>query len=265
MKTKAEIVAALAQTEDDRILLASLLDKAHTCQMQSYMTHTKFLDPREHALCAQALQLAGLGQGAVFWGGYAEAERGIYLFYPDYMTVEQAREQAPIALLRAHKNKEDTLTHRDYLGALMGLKIERSRLGDILVHEQGADLLVLEEMAEFVLLHFGQAGRKRISLSRLPLDQLHTAPISYRTGSGSVASLRLDNVVALLFGLGRGQAQGYIEKGLVLVDGLPCLKPDRPLTQAVRLTVRGLGRARITELGGKSRKGRQFVCFERQQ
>ena len=61
---------------------------------------------------------AGATGHALFWGGYEDAERGIYLFYPDYMDEESARLSAPLALLRAHKSRSDTLTHRDYLGAL---------------------------------------------------------------------------------------------------------------------------------------------------
>lgn len=93
-----------------------------------------------------AVRLAGATGHALFWGGYEDAERGIYLFYPDYMDAESAKLSAPLALLRARKRREDTLTHRDYLGSLMGLQIDRSVVGDILVHEEGADFHVLEDM-----------------------------------------------------------------------------------------------------------------------
>ena len=166
MKSKNEIMAALARTADDRLLLAGLLDKAQTCQTRGYLTHTKFLDLNERALCTEAVRLSGAAGYAVFWGGYEEAERGIYLFYPDYLDEQAAVQAAPVALLRARKRKEDTLTHRDYLGALMGLQIDRSVVGDILVHEEGADILVLEDMADFILLHFAKAGRKQISLTK---------------------------------------------------------------------------------------------------
>ena len=143
----------------------------------------------------------------------------------------------------------------------MGLQIDRSVVGDILVHEEGADIIVLEDMADFILLHFAKAGRKQISLTREPLAALKSAAVTEKEGSGSVASPRLDSVVALVFGLPRKEAQEKIEKGLVFVNNTPCLKPERQVDEGDRLTVRGLGRARVEEFGGTSRKGRLFLKF----
>ena len=239
MKSKNEILAALARSNDDRLLLAGLLDKEQTCMSRGYLTHTKFLDLNERAKCTDAVRLAGATGHALFWGGYEEAERGIYLFYPDYLDGQSAQEAAPLALLRAHKSKEDKLTHRDYLGALMGLQIDRS----------------------VILLHFAKAGRKQISLTREPLAALKSAAVTQKDGSGSVASPRLDSVVALVFSLPRKEAQEKIEKGLVFVNNMPCPKPERQVNEGDRLTVRGIGRAKVVSFGGVSRKGRVFVQF----
>ena len=113
MKSKNEILAALARSNEDRLLLAGLLDKEQTCMARGYLTHTKFLDLNERAKCTDAVRLAGATGHALFWGGSEDAERGLYLFSPDYMDEQSAREAAPLALLRAHKSKEDNLTHRD--------------------------------------------------------------------------------------------------------------------------------------------------------
>lgn len=261
LKGRSEVLAALARSEDERLLLAGLLDKEQACADRGYLTHTKFLDLNERALCTDAVRLAGAAGHALFWGGYEEAERGIYMFYPDYMDEQAAREAAPLALLRAHKRKEDALTHRDYLGALMGLQIERSVVGDILVHDEGADIIVLEDMADFILLHFAKAGRKHISLTREEIGNLRMAAAVEKEGMGSVASPRLDSVAALVFGLSRKEAQERIGRGLVFVNNMPCQKPERQIAEGDRLTVRGLGRARIQEFGGVSRKGRLFIRF----
>ncbi|MFR5639748.1 MAG: YlmH/Sll1252 family protein [Butyricicoccus sp.] len=245
MKTKQEILTALAHSGDDKLLLAGLLDKEQTCEQRGYLTHTKFLDLKQRALCTDAVRLAGATGHALFWGGYEDAERGIYLFYPDYMDAESAKLSAPLALLRARKRREDTLTHRDYLGSLMGLQIDRSVVGDILVHEEGADIIVLEDMA--VHPHaLRQAGRKQLSLTREDLSDLKHAAVEEKRGTGSVASPRLDaSVAALIFGLPRKDAQARIEKGLVFVNNTPCMKPEHQITEGDRLTVRGVGHARV--------------------
>ena len=179
------------------------------------------------------------------------------------MDAESAKLSAPLALLRARKRREDTLTHRDYLGSLMGLQIDRSVVGDILVHEEGADIIVLEDMAEFILMHFAKAGRKQLSLTREDLSDLKHAAVEEKRGTGSVASPRLDSVVALIFGLPRKDAQARIEKGLVFVNNTPCMKPEHQITEGDRLTVRGVGRARVEAFGGTSRKGRIFLEYVR--
>ena len=211
MKTRPEILRALAADEDDRLLLSRLLDR----RSRAYMTATRFLDPHERALAEEAVRLSGAWSECVFFGGYTDAERVTALFFPDYLTPEQAAADAPVALLRAEKSPTDTLTHRDYLGALMGLQIERAMVGDILVHETGADIFVLREVADFLLLNFGRAGRRRITLSEVPLSDLRRAAADEVEGEGSVASLRLDSVAALIFGLSRSQAQEQISHGSV--------------------------------------------------
>lgn len=265
MKTKAEILRALARTDEDKVLLAGLMDKLETCQMRGYPTNTRFLDLRERAIAAEAVRLAGGVHSTAFWGGYVDAERVCALFYPEYMTEDDAvaPENLPFVLLRAQKSPSDTLTHRDYLGALMGLGIERSVVGDIIVHERGADLLVLEDIADFLLLHYHKAGRKNISVERVAIDKLYMPEAVETEGEGSVSSLRLDSVTALIFGKSRGQAQEWISKGIVFLNQQPCMKAEREIGQGDRITVRGQGRARILSLGGISRRGRQFVRFAR--
>ena len=77
MKTKHEILTALAHSGEEKILLASLLDKEQTCDARGYLTSTRFLSMSERALCTEAVHQAGATGHAVFWGGYEDAERGL--------------------------------------------------------------------------------------------------------------------------------------------------------------------------------------------
>lgn len=261
MKSKKEILDGLTNEREERLLLAGLLDQEQICRRRNYPTSTKFLSMGEHALCERAIHTADIASNATFWGGYPEAERGIYIFYPDYMNVTEARLSASLVLLRAHKSKQATLAHRDYLGSLMGLQISRDMIGDILVRDEGADLIVLEEIADFIQLHWNGAGKETLSVSREPLESLQLAQTVEKEGAGSVASPRLDSIVALIFGLSRKIAQEKIENGLAFVNNLPCKKPDYLLEEGDRLTIRGHGRAIISAFDGYSRKGRLFIHY----
>jgi len=120
-------------------------------------------------------------------------------------------------------------------------------------------------MTDFILLHFTQAGRKTIHVSPFPLSKLRLPVVQEIEKEGSVASLRLDSLAALIFSLPRSEVQAMIAKGLVFVNQQPCLKPGHTLSPGDRMTVRGKGRAAIIALGGTSRKGRQFVRYTRTQ
>lgn len=265
IKTPEQVIQALARTAQDKLLLRQLFERFAVSQERAYLTHTRFLDLRERTLCTEAVQQAGMTHQVVFWGGYPDAERVMALCLPHYLTAEDAvsPEQSPLVLLRATKSQSDTLSHRDYLGALMGLGLERDVLGDIVITETGADLFVTEELADFIEMNFLRAGRKRVMLERVPLDAFELPEMEEEQGEGSVASLRLDSVAALIFRLSRAQMQERIAKGTVFLNQLQCLKPDADITPGDKLTVRGLGRAQILELGGMSRKGRQFVRYTR--
>lgn len=265
MKPKTDILRALARTDEDRVLLAQALDKLETCRTRGYLTSTKFLDLRARSLVAEAARLADGMDMTAFAGGHPEAERAVAVFFPDYLTAEAAASPdcAPIALLRARKHPADTLTHRDYLGALMGLGLERSCIGDIYVHEEGADLVVLREVADFVRADFGKAGRKRLTIEEIAPDALRAAQDEGVEREGSVASPRLDSFVALAFGLPRGEAQELIARGQVFLNFLECAKAEKELREGDRVTVRGLGRARLEAFLGTSRKGRQFLRYRR--
>lgn len=256
-----EKILALAQNTEDRLLLASVWDKMGA----DYLVHTRFLDLHERALVQQAARIAK--QRHVFWGGYPDAERVCAIFLPDYLSEEDAvaEENSPVVLLRAEKKPADQLSHRDYLGGLMGLQISRDTIGDILVGTHGAELLILREMADFISLHFTQTGRKTIHVSPFPLSALRLPVVREIEKEGSVASLRLDSLAALIFSLSRSEVQAMIAKGFVFVNQQPCLKPGHTLSPGDRITVRGKGRAAITALGGTSRKGRQFVHYTRTQ
>lgn len=263
MKTKAEVLRSLAQTEEDRVLIAQVLDKLEICRNRCYLTHTRFLDLRERSLIAEAIRLTQAKTPHLMLGGYEDAERVCAVFYPDYMTAEDVvlPENSPIAVLRASQHPSDTLTHRDYLGALMGLQIKRDCIGDILLHEEGADIIILRDIVDFLLLNFDRAGRKRLSLKEIAVQDLRILQEQETEKEGSVSSMRLDSVTALMFGISRADAQEQISRGQVFLNFLACGKPEKEVAEGDRITLRGKGRGRVTALCGFSRKGRQFLRY----
>lgn len=245
--------------KDEKLLLAQAEDKDRQCRRNQILTHTGFL-----SLAEQAVLERSHPQG-LLWGGYEDAERKLMVFLPDWLEeVPGEGEDCPLAVLRVTPAKgSPQLSHRDYLGAMLGLGVERSVAGDILVREDGADILVLRDMAAFLLQEYTQAGRAALQTEILPLSGLRQAPVKIAEKRDTVASLRLDCVLASMFSLSRGAAQEAVRQGLVAVNGRLALKADALLGEGDKVSLRGKGKAVLKEIGGKSRKDRDCIVFAR--
>lgn len=244
-------------------MLAAIEDKRRQCEERSMTTHTGFLDMRQAAEAANVLRGDSY---AHIWGGYDDAERRICLFLPEYMSFDDIKngEDCPLRVLRVTLPKMGggSLSHRDYLGSLLALGVDRSIAGDILVRSDGADIIVLEAMADYLQRNFAGAGRTVFSKTEiLPLEELNQGNQETYDKRDTVASLRLDSLVASAFNLSRGKAQEAIHQGLVSVNSFPAEKPDMQLEEGSKLVLRGMGKAILTTVGGTTRKDRIAIVW----
>jgi len=245
-----EICRHLAQNDDEYIFLSGVCDRMTACREKNILTATKFLDARQLALSKQLLTNIGCNNHT-FDGGVLEAERAICVFMPDYPVTHDL-----FRFIRAEKSKQDTLTHRDYLGSLMGLGIKRDCIGDIFVHEGGADIVVLTEIAEFLMFEYKKAGRKQLSLNYIRGDKIITGANDFTIITTTVPSMRLDAIAGTIFKLSRSDSAELIKKGRILLNSTECLKPDKTIEKGDKITVRGKGKAEITAIAGKTKKDR---------
>ena len=148
---KSKLLDQCGALGEDRTLLARVLDRAKQALERNIPAATDFLSPAQQAQAADLLHAAGIPETAyIRWGGYDGAERAVLLFLPDWMDPSDAGTYSPIRCLRAAFRKEENLTHRDFLGSLMGMGIVREKIGDVLVGPDSADVLVLDTVAEFL-------------------------------------------------------------------------------------------------------------------
>lgn len=244
--------------KEDGLLLAAMEDKYIQCQNRNMLTHTGFLDGRQCVLAEEHFRHTK----HMLWGGYEDAERCIMIFLPDYWDA-LPQEEDPLVLLRISiPASSKPLTHRDYLGSVLGLQISRSMTGDIIVSNHGADMIILKSIADFILMNYVQAGRTPVSCAVLPLSELKTSDITVKEKRDTVASLRLDNIVSSAFSLSRGNAQEAIRSGIVFLNNRQCLKPDANVSEGDKIVLRGKGKVILKEAGGLSRKGRICICFD---
>ncbi len=245
-------------------LLARLWELAQRAAESGRPQFFGFLTPAQRG---EALRYKTLSQycDVRFDGGYPEAERVFAVFVPFGWTGEPGKggsasaPAAPVAALHAKpRGKGASLTHRDILGSLLALGIRREVVGDILPAKEGGFLVfVAADMAPFLLSNWDKAGWEALDISAGNAEQ--ALPPTLSEISITVASPRLDAVLAEGFRFSRTQAAEAIRKGEVLVNWVPCEDADTRLAEGDTITLRHRGRLQILETGGQSRKGRTYL------
>ena len=261
---KSRLLDKVGAIGDDRLLLAKVLDRAEQAQSRNIPAATDFLSPQQQMVTLDLLRLAGIPEtGGARLGGYKGAERNIFLFLPDWLAPEDAESQSPIRCLRAAFREEEKLTHRDFLGSLMGMGIVREKVGDILVGPNSADLLVLDTVADFLLQSWSSAGRAKLTVTEIDPAHIHIPQVQCQEIRDTVSSLRLDAVVSTGFRMARGKATDLVASGRVQVNWRECTKPDKLLIQGDTVSARGFGKFELTEVGGVTKKGRTAIVLKR--
>ena len=198
------------------------------------------------------------------FGGYEGAERQMLVYLPDYLEEDALYdEDSPIVCLRAEFFQGDSLSHRDFLGALMGAGIGRETVGDICVDSGSCDFFVTGEIAPYILQSFTSAGRTRLRMRQIPLSEAHIPEPEVKEIRDTLASLRLDSVISAGFRIGRSLAAQYVSAGKAAIDGLPCEKPDKAVAEGAKISVRGLGKIKLASIGNRTKKDRISVVIHR--
>ena len=243
------------------MLLAKVWDKINAGLRRNILANTRFLSPRELEMTRF---LFGDLPGLHPFGGYEEAERKMLIYLPDYLEEDALfSEASPVVCLRATFFQEDSLSHRDFLGALMGAGIGRETVGDICVGKGCCDFFVTEEIAPYIAQSFTSAGRTHLHMERIPLSEASIPEPEVKEIRDTLASLRLDSVISSGFRIGRSLAAQYVNAGKAAIDGLPCEKPDKAVSEGSKISVRGLGKIKLTAINGKTKKDRISVTIHR--
>ena len=253
-------------TKSEEQFRQRILDLAETAERRGVPTCTDFMNLNELDIFHNTIRKAPY----VKWrlsGGYAKAERQLAAFIPDalYLYGKEDAFQPPIACLKIEPLNQrfaETLSHRDYLGSILNLGIDRSVTGDILVEESHAYLFCLEKIAEFLCAELVRVRHTSVRCTRHEGDiaeiPLHTEQIQ-----GTVASLRLDALLSLAFRESRNSMAGLIEEGLVFVNGKCITSNGYQIRDMDMISARGKGRFQYMGLLSETKKGRLLVRLER--
>lgn len=245
-------------TKEEKFLIENIKDRFFRAKERYTVSNTGFLKPRERMLALLELETYFTEEVKILiTGGYRESERKCVFFLPEFLDFEESEVISAIRVTKQNKAKE--LKHGDYLGSLLGLGISRDKIGDILVGNLETDILVLSDISEFLLLNYNKVGNVSVDTKVIALEELNLVEAKEKDLSGTVMSLRLDNIVSFLFGISRTKASEYISQGRVFLNDIESKKKDRLVEAGDKVVLRGKGKGYLKEIGNKSKKGRTYI------
>lgn len=241
---------------DSDIFLARVDDTADIAYKASRCKYLGFLSSEQAVAAEKRLKNRNVRHG--FYGGYDGAQRVMLGCFPDWA----AGDEYPVTALTFKYRKSDELSHRDFLGSLMGLGLTRESVGDILVDEGKAVVFLCEDIADFVLKQITKIGRVGVT-AVLGVDGELPKGGTLAEFTDTVASARLDCIVAALGNMSRGAAADKIEAGLVSLNSFAVEKITLNIAEGDIINIRGKGKFIISSLEDRTRKNRVVLKYKK--
>lgn len=255
------------QSKDDALFLKRINELASKAYMRGICVYSNFCGLHESHLFFQTICELPNVRYQLF-GGYEEAERRVVCFCEDdsFHNI-----QFPIVCVHitpaswkssATRKYTEHLTHRDYLGSILGLGVERSKIGDILLKGPEAYVFLKEEIRDFLMDSLSQVKHTRVVCEEVSWRNDKIAP-NLEQKNAYVPSLRLDAVLAGGFSGSRSQLSQLIRAQKVYINGRLASSNSEALKEGDIVSVRGTGRFRLSSVDGQTKKGRYRITIEK--
>jgi RNA-binding protein YlmH len=185
------------------------------------------------------------------------AERKIFLI--SSRNIDTQNTLSDIFSMLKIKNLPKGITHRDVLGSLLSLGINRNKVGDIFFAERDAYIIIKKELESFLLNSLEQIGNHKIAVTLDQIKNGYDLDHSYRTFELVVSSLRIDNVVSSVANLSRSKSLILIDKGSVKLNGVTDLKKNQMIVENDVFSIKGVGKFKFAGVKGNTKKGNQIL------
>lgn len=219
------------------------------------LRRTDFLDPRQQFIIETLCNRNGMVNVKLV-GGYEAAERKRALIAPDYRDLEYEDAELSVLQVTSQHEKFHDLEHGDFLGALLGLGIKRDRIGDIHLHESFCHIVVADQMSQFLDISLRQVHRLQVLTDVLPITELKPVQQRIEEIAFTVASLRLDGIASDAYRVSRSKIVDPIKAGRCRLNWKTEEDPSAQLQAGDVVSIKGLGRFKLLEVDGVTKKGR---------
>ena len=238
---------------DDEQLLLKRCEELFSRAENGIPSQTQFLNQRERYIIEHRLGSYFTSDPSeplcFFFGGFPSASRTMLVFMPAYTRYAIEEGQQPYAALRSELSELMIplrirsggfvrLAHRDYLGALTALGIDRACLGDIVIDDEGAIIFAVPSVVRFIKDALVYIGKDKVRVTDISLSEDFDFTPKFESVSGTVASARLDAVVSELACTSREKAKLLIKQGLVEHNHFTAAEPDADVENGDIISVR---------------------------
>lgn len=245
--------------EEGKLLISRIGDMLVICEKSFSPRFSAFLSEGEAVYAEKFLAFMG-HSSYMLYGGYEGAQRRILCVYPEYC--EPEREDFPLKIVRFEGRDAGSLTHRDYLGSLMAMGINRNQTGDIICDEKGAYAVLCPAAADMAVSGIEKIGRVGVRAGFVTGESI-VREDKFSEISASVASMRLDCVVAAAARVSREKAAALIRSGSVSVNHGVTESVSENVEEGSVLSVRGAGRFIVSEVGSRTKKDRLHITIKK--
>lgn len=258
--------------KEEQLLEKHFIDLSRQAYHRNIITYSDFLNLNEQNIL-YSISKDKLYTGYVIFGGYDFAERQMAAFLPDALSLRDnmdsefisnlfKEELSVLHISPLNKRYSEALTHRDYLGAILNLGIERSMIGDILINDVEAMVFVKTQMKDFLLENISRIRHTSVMATVDELTDFHYEP-HYEEIKGTVASVRLDSLLSVAFSSSRSKLSGLIEGGKVFVNGRLITSNAYQVKEHDIISVRGMGKFEFVETLALTKKKRTYVLLRK--
>ncbi|MBQ2676629.1 MAG: hypothetical protein IJF54_04405 [Clostridia bacterium] len=237
---------------NDQLLIAKIKDAAELCNSRNVPKFIGFLNAHELSVAKTCIS----SYKHCIFGGFEFAERVMLCFLPDW--ADETDVDFPIVPITLSYRERDELSHRDFLGTFMSFGITRDKIGDILIEKGRAVAFIHKDIINYVTTQLEKVGGVGVKL-KIGFDDPLPYSSSFENIRGTVASNRLDCIVAELCNFSRDKSALVITSGKVFVDSAECLNISKRIENGAEITVRGFGKFIIDSVDDVTRKGRYVL------
>lgn len=244
-------------TGDNEIFINRIAELSIFCNNNKVPRFTSFLTESEQEAALIALKKLN-GIKHLFFGGYEEAERKVLGFLPECENVFPIK-----AVVFKYKSfKEENLSHRDFLGALMGLGLKRDTIGDIVVSSDFSVLFCLEKVA-LIISELSKISNIGVKAEIKNIFEVTLPKLNFSEIDGVISGLRIDSVLSAAIRVSREKAQLLIDGGNVKIKGIEIFNHSKLLEENTSFTVKGFGKYMLSEVGSITKKNRIHIKIKK--